>query len=667
MRAVSDNSMHGSPSPLALPQVDRELPLYLRTSAPVVFADGFYDEERHGLDAFRWMRESGRLAFAPADVPRFLEVWVLSEFHDLSQHLEVSCGPVRERIPLLTGWGRLSLPVPAGTDHVAFTVNRIFPREYYPDDSRTLSVRMRPPLLHEDTDRHTHIRRQYANAVANTREMLEGRTALASTPPSLGIDLYGVCNVKPPCVYCEWDFAKALEGRHVDTPFTLDTLREWGPFFDNSVSLVNCSIGEPFMMKNIDELLDAFGNAGKVLEMTTNGQILTDRNIRTLLGRPIDLYVSLDAGTPDTYAKLRNQRFSTILENLRRLVEAKGGPGALPHVHLVFMPMRVNVGELEQFVRIAADLRVDRLVLRPLNYSDGIALDWERGGYRFEYQRELLPFEELVRVSGRAAELCRRYGVELADQMDFGGDLGERFAELFQEGRQSVMVEPGGEATREATPTGGDESSTQTPDASAVVAGPAGAPVSPPSVTQSVESHDALAGPSFDGQLALADGHSAPIEVRPVAMPAEAARPSLGAERKPACTEPWRSLYILRRGVLPCCYGGAPIADMTEYRSAWNSPLLQDIRAELAAGRFHAYCLKSPACPIVRKSVQARALPVRQAVYVQLRRGWTRFDRMTRGGAGRLLHWSRLAVRGARRVLTDPEYRRRRFARRLPN
>lgn len=336
-----------------------------------------------------------------------------------------------------------------------------------------------------------------------------------------------------------------------------------GPFFDNSVSLVNCSIGEPFMMKNIDELLDAFGNAGKVLEMTTNGQILTDRNIRTLLGRPIDLYVSLDAGTPDTYAKLRNQRFSTILENLRRLVEAKGGPGALPHVHLVFMPMRVNVGELEQFVRIAADLRVDRLVLRPLNYSDGIALDWERGGYRFEYQRELLPFEELVRVSGRAAELCRRYGVELADQMDFGGDLGERFAELFQEGRQSVMVEPGGEATREATPPGGDESSTQTPDASAVVAGPAGAPVSPPSVTQSVESHDALAGPSFDGQLALADGHSAPIEVRPVAMPAEAARPSLGAERKPACTEPWRSLYILRRGVLPCCYGGAPIADMT--------------------------------------------------------------------------------------------------------
>ena len=57
---------------------------------------------------------------------------------------------------------------------------------------------------------------------------VEGRTALDSTPPSLGIDLHGICNVKPPCVYCEWDHAKNLEGDHVDTPFTRDTLHEWG-------------------------------------------------------------------------------------------------------------------------------------------------------------------------------------------------------------------------------------------------------------------------------------------------------------------------------------------------------------------------------------------------------------------------------------------------------
>src|SRR5204863_376413 len=55
-------------------------------------------------------------------------------------------------------------------------------------------------------------------------------------------------------------------------------------------------------------------------------------------------------------------------------------------------------------------------------------------------------------------------------------------------------------------------------------------------------------------------------EARPrapvVQAPAEPALPlpSLGSERLPACTEPWKSLYILRRGVMPCCYGGAPLA-----------------------------------------------------------------------------------------------------------
>ena len=425
---------------MALPApAEKPRPSYLATSAPVAFGDGFYDEERHDLDVFRWMGQAARLTFDADPAERFLELWVLSEFHDLSQELTSAAGEGRvETFPLVSGWAPLPVTVPPGADRLDLYVNKLFPRAYYPGDGRALAVRMRPPLLHRDLTRHGHIARQYQNAVLNTRETLEGRAALESTPVSLGIDLYGVCNVKPPCVYCEWDFNKELEGEHVDTPFTVDTLREWGPFFDNSVSLVNCSIGEPFMMKNFDDLLDAFGDGGKVLEMTTNGQILTDRNIQKLLGRPIDLYISLDAGTPETYAKLRNNRFEPILHNLRRLIAAKGGRGGLPRVHLVFMPMRVNVHELEAFVRICADLEVDRLVLRPLNYSPSVSLDWDRAGYRFEYQKELLPFEELVRVSGRAAEICRRLGVHLADQMDFGGSMGAQFDRWFEEGRREA-------------------------------------------------------------------------------------------------------------------------------------------------------------------------------------------------------------------------------------
>jgi len=130
--------------------------------------------------------------------------------------------------------------------------------------------------------------------------------------------------------------------------------------------------------------------------------------------------------------------------------------------------------------------------------------------------------------------------------------------------------------------------------------------------------------------------------------------PSLGAEHRPACTEPWTSLYILRRGVLPCCYGGKPIAQMEEYRQAWNGELLQAIRGELAEGRFHDYCLESPACPIVRKAAEAHILPQRQRTMLQLRHGWARVDHLLGGVPTRI--WEPLKRGGqmARVAVTDP-------------
>ena len=611
----------------------KEPPIFLATATPVEFSQGFYAAEADEGGTFYWMKNQARLDFLPDTVVRYLELWVLSEFHDLSQQLTFTSGQQERTIELTGGWAPLTVEIPSRTTHIELTVNKIFPRAYYPTDTRTLGIRLRPALLHRDLERHRNIDRQHRNAVLNASELLEKRPALTSTPPSLGIDLYGVCNVKPPCVYCEWDLNKELEGENVDAPFTRETLEDWGPFFHNSTSLVNCSIGEPFMMKNFDELLDIFGDTGKVLEMTTNGQILTDRNIQKLLGRNIDLYISLDAATSNTYARLRNDSFDKILKNLRKLIEAKGGPGGLPRINLVFMPMAINVGELDAFVRLSANLRVDRLVLRPLNYSDSIDLDWTREGYRFEYKRELLAFKTLAKVSGRANELCRRLGVPLTDQMDFGSQMDEMFTDRYEEGRQEI--------TADVFATGGEAFS------SGSEAGPVSA--------QTQESATAIKAQP-DTKQAISDSVS----------------PPLGTEHRPACLEPWKSLYILRRGVFPCCYGGEPIAPMNGYRDAWNSGLMQEIRTELSNGRFHDYCLKSPACPIVRKSQVARNLPIGQVVQLRTRQVWLRFNRAT---DNRFRHSTKpLIWLGIRvfRAITEPRYvvhQMKRFARfvlRLP-
>ena len=80
----------------------------------------------------------------------------------------------------------------------------------------------------------------------------------------------------------------------------------------------------------------------------------------------------------------------------------------------------------------------------------------------------------------------------------------------------------------------------------------------------------------------------------------------LGISNIPLCTEPWESYYILRRGIMPCCYGSQPIAPLSEWATAWNSPKLQEIRKHLSQGRLSPYCRESFACPIVQKFFEER-------------------------------------------------------------
>jgi hypothetical protein len=87
---------------------------------------------------------------------------------------------------------------------------------------------------------------------------------------------------------------------------------------------------------------------------------------------------------------------------------------------------------------------------------------------------------------------------------------------------------------------------------------------------------------------------------------------------RPLCSEPWKSLYVLNRGILPCCFGRKPLARWSERGSrplqefvddTFNGAALQEIRRALASGVFPQYCMSSVGCPIIRHATEDRALP----------------------------------------------------------
>ena len=87
---------------------------------------------------------------------------------------------------------------------------------------------------------------------------------------------------------------------------------------------------------------------------------------------------------------------------------------------MVFMPMRVNRGDLEAYFQLCRRIEADSLVLRPLFKVDDPPADIERGGYRFNYQNEMLDRDELEDVFRDCERLSAKYGILVNNIFKFG-------------------------------------------------------------------------------------------------------------------------------------------------------------------------------------------------------------------------------------------------------
>lgn len=393
-----------------------------------LYGEGWYDWESGDFFPFRWMgqRADILLPSTPFKASRYLSFAAASEYSDLRQSLSLALGEKHlAELQLLYRWNRYSLILPSASEadtpfELRLIVNRLFSGEEHPEDARELAIRVGRLEFHNDDQLYGRHISFHRNAVLNYREMTSGKTKLESFPLSLGVDLYGRCNIKPHCVYCLWDWSKEEEGDFVDAVVDEKILESYGPFFGFSRNIINCSIGEPLLHPRLEEVLEFCADQGKMIEISTNGQAFTERTIKAIIGKPIILYLSLDAACRETYAKIRNDRWDSIIPNLRRLAQERKNAGHLPKIHMVFIPMRVNRGDLEAYFRLCRDIEADALVLRPLFKLKNPRIKEDRGGYHFDYEKEILTREELEEVFGRCDEFSIKYGIPVANQFAFG-------------------------------------------------------------------------------------------------------------------------------------------------------------------------------------------------------------------------------------------------------
>jgi MoaA/NifB/PqqE/SkfB family radical SAM enzyme len=206
---------------------------------------------------------------------------------------------------------------------------------------------------------------------------LHSRTTHApQLPRQLYIEVTNHCNSL--CVSCPltYDHFLPLEPKHHLSWENFRRIVDQVPLIERAVLH---GIGEPLLNRDLPRFISHLKARGAYVLFNTNGVLLDQRRTDALVDSGLDeLRVSLDAVTPDLYAKLRGiDKLPRIIANLRAFVAHHGGRER-PRLSLWLVGMQENLHQLPAFVRLGAEIGVAEVYLQRLVFfgnGDRIAGD----------------------------------------------------------------------------------------------------------------------------------------------------------------------------------------------------------------------------------------------------------------------------------------------------
>lgn len=179
-------------------------------------------------------------------------------------------------------------------------------------------------------------------------------TALTSFPLTLQVEHTTVCNLR--CRMCSITRPTRNRPAMFLDEGVIERLRPVLPYVTD-VKLNGG--GEPFVVPEIENFLEVFGEYGVELTTTTNATRIDEARAR-LIGETFrTLIVSMDGATKDTYDYVRvNGDFDVVMDAFDRLNRHRG-----PQLELIigFVCMRCNMHELPDLVRLAHERNVQQV------------------------------------------------------------------------------------------------------------------------------------------------------------------------------------------------------------------------------------------------------------------------------------------------------------------
>lgn len=196
--------------------------------------------------------------------------------------------------------------------------------------------------------------------VGRVHEWLDGKQIY---PVYMEVSAAGACNHR--CTYCGLDFM-GYQARYIDTPIFKDRLSEMGRL--GLKSIMYAGEGEPFLHRDMTELIEHTKKSGIDVALTTNGVLFKKEIADIVLANTEWIKVSINGATKETYAKIHRCKpgdFEKVIENMSYAAKRckENNYACTLGMQLLLLPE--NYQEAVSLAKLARDIGMDYLVIKP--------------------------------------------------------------------------------------------------------------------------------------------------------------------------------------------------------------------------------------------------------------------------------------------------------------
>lgn len=165
------------------------------------------------------------------------------------------------------------------------------------------------------------------------------------------------CNLR--CIMCPWKEVSCNLPQNGIMP-----VKVWEaikPHLDQVRSIDFSGGGEPLLQPGLVQWIKEAKTQGCEAGFLTNGTLLTPDKAREVLAAGVDwVCISMDGADAPVYEKIRvGADFELVRSHISELLKLRSGKK--PKVMINFVLMRINYHQVEDMIRMAADLGVDQL------------------------------------------------------------------------------------------------------------------------------------------------------------------------------------------------------------------------------------------------------------------------------------------------------------------